>query len=839
MSFDFAITADPSAALAAERQVVSGLEAIARDAAEASQAMTRAFASGGAAARDAQGKFVATGAKVRETGSVAEAAARQAAAAFGQLNVILDRERVMLERIHGPSMRFQQDVRTLNTLFAQGKVNAAEYAREIGRIHDNARGAGVAAAFANGRPGAGGGGGGAAAAGAAGGGLGRVMAAGAGVFAAAATAKQVLDLSDSYTNLENRLRTVSGGQNSLNELMTKTRAIADGTRSDWTATAEAFVRFNNALKPLGKSQGDVLKFTETLNKALTTSGASSTEAAAGLLQLTQGLASGKLQGDEFRSITEQLPFLLDLFAKQLGVSRGELKKMASEGKITSEVVYSAIMNSKDAIDKTFAQSVPTASQTWQVFKNELVQTVGEFVRTSNILAHLKDAFAALGGAIKLISGIFSAISTVTSAVSSAFDELGNAARLAAGPIGMIGKPFGLIADAMDEIINGTPFWVEAMEKMKREWLTGTPEGQKFNATLVAQLEITRMLTLSMVDLRAATHKAMDPWADSRNIFGKARDQIRDMGKSALDFMEKKKKERDAFARSQKTYGHEVAGMSSGQALENQVHSQTDFSSVTAAAAQFDAAWSQAFDEALMRADLFRNSLATDEQMAEMQAAFERINEPQWKYIRGLEIANQLLADGSITAAQHAAEVARLEREWSETNMTDEMRISMEAVSNAIQLAEDALIDFIVTGKGGFEELFQALDKLILKLILAQAIKAGFGGAAGGPTDPASVITNSLFGYATGGSFYVPGVGGHDSTTVAFRATPGEKVTVGSPASNTRANDLGGNTPSGGQAPNVTIINQHDRRELLNQLDTPEGHTTIFNVIQKIPGLGKK
>jgi tape measure domain-containing protein len=211
--------------------------------------------------------------------------------------------------------------------------------------------------------------------------------------AAAFLGKKTVELSDTYTGLENRLRQVSTSQESLNALMQRTRDIANTTRSDWKATGEAYVRLTNATKELKISEERRLKIVETLNMALQSSGASANEAAAGTLQLMQGLSAGALQGDEFRSIAEQLPDLLDLFAKEMKVSRGELKKLGSEGKITAKVVIASLENASMSIREKFAKSTATAAQGWTQLTNTFTLAAGKFLRGTGIVNKLGEAVA--------------------------------------------------------------------------------------------------------------------------------------------------------------------------------------------------------------------------------------------------------------------------------------------------------------------------------------------------------------------------------------------------------------------------------------------------------------
>lgn len=725
---------------------------------------------------------------------------------------------------------------------ANGRVSAHQYAMELERIQAAARKGGVMYGPQRGgtpsspgdpAPSKGGGGGG----------LGKMMAVAGTVTAAVATAKQVLDLSDAYTGLENRLRQVGEGQFSLNQLMEKTKEIANSTRSDWAATSEAFVRFNGALKPLGKSQAEVLNFTKTLNMALQQSGASASEAQAGLLQLTQGLAAGRLQGDEFRSITESLPFLLDLFAKKLGVTRGELKQLASEGKITSEVVYESLMSQSAAIETAFGKSVPTAAQQWTVFKNELIDMAGQFVKQTNLIPKLgemlKGIVAILKPLVTIVGELISFLSDLKDGFNSVMDKLGpfgKAVKLALDPLGSAKKALGAIAD----FFSG-PTIFEQMEKFKvKAWKEGTEEGRKFNAMMQVQLEIIRQIGMAAPATTQALKALInDPWADKRNMIAKGWSQFASLVDHAGDIIKKQTKKYEDGAKAMKTYATEVEGLHSKFAKENQFTGEGTRGISPSDNGVFSPEFSRTMDEAILKQQMFNNSLATDDQLAELQSAFERINGPMWQYNRGLSVAKQLLDDGAISTDQYAKEIDRLSRELAESGMDEAMRQKMQTVAESINLVTDSLVDYILTGEGGFESMMASLDRLILKWLMLKAVQ-GLTGAGGG--DIGTVLSNAMFGggFATGGKFVVPGTGGHDSSTVAFRATPGETVSIGSPASTTRANDKDGGMQSGANAGGgTTIINQYDRRALLSELNTSDGRTTIYNIIKNMPGWEKR
>lgn len=189
--------------------------------------------------------------------------------------------------------------------------------------------------------------------------------------------RELQQVVDTYTNIQNRLKLVTNGTDELKAVTRELFTIANETRLSFEGTAEVYARTALATKELGLSQRQTLDFTKSLNQAVVLSGASAMEAQAGMIQLSQGLASGTLRGDELRSVLEQLPAVADVIAKGLGVTRGELRKMGEQGEITAKQVISAFEDAREELNEKFAKTVPTIGQAFTVLKNNIIELVGE------------------------------------------------------------------------------------------------------------------------------------------------------------------------------------------------------------------------------------------------------------------------------------------------------------------------------------------------------------------------------------------------------------------------------------------------------------------------------
>ncbi len=216
-----------------------------------------------------------------------------------------------------------------------------------------------------------------------------------GLIGGALAVRELARLADVYTNLQNRLKLVTTDTQNLARVTDELFAISNRTRSSYEATATMYSRVALAAKDLGISQQELLNFTESLNQAVIMSGASAVEAENAMIQLSQGLASGALRGDELRSVMEQLPYVADVIANQLGVTRGELRKMGEDGKITADIVLEAFRNARGELADNFAKTIPTIGQSITVLKNNVIELWGEFVTTSGIAQGLSQAILIL------------------------------------------------------------------------------------------------------------------------------------------------------------------------------------------------------------------------------------------------------------------------------------------------------------------------------------------------------------------------------------------------------------------------------------------------------------
>ncbi len=215
--------------------------------------------------------------------------------------------------------------------------------------------------------------------------------------------RQLQQVVDTYTNIQNRLKLVTNNASELVGVTNELFQISNSTRQSFESTAEVYSRVALATKDMGLSQRDTLNFTQSLNQAVALSGASAAEASAGLIQLSQGLASGMLRGDELRSVLEQLPAVADVIAKGLGVTRGELRKMGEEGQITAQNVIQAFALAREELENNFGKTVPTIGQAFVVLKNQVIQFTGELDKTYGVSTKVAEAILLLGNNLDVLT----------------------------------------------------------------------------------------------------------------------------------------------------------------------------------------------------------------------------------------------------------------------------------------------------------------------------------------------------------------------------------------------------------------------------------------------------
>lgn len=179
-----------------------------------------------------------------------------------------------------------------------------------------------------------------------------------------------VQVADNINLLQSRIALYTKSQQEANAVFDQLVSVSNRAGVSVQDTAASFARFASAGKDIGVSNDQVIKLITNLQTMARVSGASSQEASAAIYQLSQSFASGRLQGDEFRSVSEQLPVVLDALSKKLGVTRAELRQMATDGKLNQDVLLMLAGNFED-LDAQAAKLPRTVAQASEALMNNL------------------------------------------------------------------------------------------------------------------------------------------------------------------------------------------------------------------------------------------------------------------------------------------------------------------------------------------------------------------------------------------------------------------------------------------------------------------------------------
>lgn len=217
--------------------------------------------------------------------------------------------------------------------------------------------------------------------------------------------KDVSALADSYKNLEARIELTTGKGKAFDTAFQGVFDVARRTNSAVEETGVLFTKLAEAGKTLGVSQAEALKLTETINQSIQLSGASAEASKASIVQLVQGLQSGVLRGDEFNSVMEQSPRLAKALADGLGVTTGELRKMAEAGQLSSATVIKALQNQSDAVQAEFGKLPATVGRAMTNLTTAFTAYVGEADKAGGYTAKLAGLIDGLAGNLSTVATV--------------------------------------------------------------------------------------------------------------------------------------------------------------------------------------------------------------------------------------------------------------------------------------------------------------------------------------------------------------------------------------------------------------------------------------------------
>lgn len=284
-------------------------------------------------------------------------------------------------------------------------------------------------------------------------------------------AKSILDTADAMQSINSQVRQVTSSETEYLAVQRQLLDVANNTRASLESTANLYVSTSRALKDYGYTQQEILKFTEATNNAMTIGGVGAQQQAAALMQLSQALGSGVLQGDEFKSIAEAAPILLDTIAEYMGKSRAEIKKLGSEGQLTADVIFKAISGASEKFGEQAAKMPMTMGQALTVFSNNWQSMVSKLLNDSGTMSGIAAIIKLIADNLTLVVPIVAGFAVAVAAATA--QVIGLNVAMLANPFGIIavaiGTVIGLIARFGDEIDVFGGGWSNLSDVIRAVW----------------------------------------------------------------------------------------------------------------------------------------------------------------------------------------------------------------------------------------------------------------------------------------------------------------------------------------------------------------------------------
>ncbi|HFR4130447.1 TPA: tape measure protein [Raoultella ornithinolytica] len=222
---------------------------------------------------------------------------------------------------------------------------------------------------------------------------------------AALSVQQVSSYADAWTELNNKVsNSVRTGETQA-EVMQRIFDVSQATQSSLNGTATLYARLERGTRTYNTSAEDLTRLTTIINQGFAVSGATAQEAENAIIQLSQGIASGVLRGEEFNSVSEQGSRLMIALADSMGVSIGQLRAMAAQGQLTTDVVVKGLLSQGDVIGKEFANTTVSIAKGLQVAGNNVTKFFGENSTVKSFAAGFRDSVISVSENLETLSSV--------------------------------------------------------------------------------------------------------------------------------------------------------------------------------------------------------------------------------------------------------------------------------------------------------------------------------------------------------------------------------------------------------------------------------------------------
>lgn len=284
------------------------------------------------------------------------------------------------------------------------------------------------------------------------------------VAAAINITRQIIQTADAYANLQGKLRLVAGETGNVGEITEQVYQISQRTYASLDATGTLVARTTRALVSSGTAQEVALQkslqLSEAINNAFLVSGATAQESSNAVIQLSQGLAAGALRGEEFNSIAENGSRITQALAEYLGVTTGELRAMAAEGRLTAEVVSNALLSSFEKLSEEAAKMPVTVGRAMTLLENSVTMLIGQMDQASNGTAGLAGVIRDVALAIDIVRPMLLGLVELWAKDASTTDDATSSSMKIAEALQKVTLAVVLAKNVIDVLVDGFKAMVE-------------------------------------------------------------------------------------------------------------------------------------------------------------------------------------------------------------------------------------------------------------------------------------------------------------------------------------------------------------------------------------------